>query len=508
MTLASIYTRARQSPDTTAVVCNGVRCSYADFARRIDAARQFLAKRDLPAGTLAVTCFSNPFDDWVVGFALRSLGHTTVAASNAKEASGLGLRNIGSLVTATAESRPELSALASAARWRYVRVPLDVQWRAADVVVREADEATTHCGGHILQTSGTTGEYKMVVRDPATEAVAIPLLAEINGVDEASVVYVANFGLWTAGGYRWPLMTWSVGGTVVIQQAPDLHLPLSRHSMTHMFSTPEMLSVLMRTSAGALTRNDAMRLLVTGGAMPAGLLADAKRFLTRQVYSMLASTEASTLAMTPLEHPEDLLWHRILPSREVQVVDEAGVVCAPGQEGLIRVRIIDGLKGYLEDEAATREFFRDGFFYPGDLGVLGADGRLSLHGRASDVVNVLGHKVATAPLERALQDRLGVDGVCIVSIRGGSGDDEIHVAIQSGRKITPAEWDAAATIELAMMRRVPVHVDFIDALPKNAMGKVVRQQVKEQVLEAVRIRDAAVRDGHEPGIRLEGPTPI
>ena len=58
---------------------------------------------------------------------------------------------------------------------------------------------------------------------------------------------------------------------------------------------------------------------------------------------------------------EDLLWHRIHPSREVQVVDPADKVLPPGQDGFVRIRIDDGLDGYLDDPPATRELFRDGY---------------------------------------------------------------------------------------------------------------------------------------------------
>ena len=332
-----------------------------------------------------------------------------------------------------------------------------------------------------MMTSGTTGAYKKVVRDAAMESLAIPLHAEINGISSRSVVYVANIGLWTAGGYRWPLITWSMGGTVVIHQAPDLHNPLARHDMTHIFTTPAMLEGLIGASKGELRRNDATRLLVTGGAMSQALLETAKRLVTCQVYSVLASTEALTLAVTPLERPDDLLWHRIHPSREVQVVDEAGTVLGPGREGLVRVCIIDGLSGYLDDEVATREFFHDGYFYPGDLGMFGDDGRLSLRGRASDVINILGDKIATHPIERALQDRLGADGVCILSIPNTEGDEEIHVLIQSSRKIDQAEIDAAGNAELRAIKRVPMRVSLIEELPRNEMGKIKRLELKRRL---------------------------
>jgi acyl-CoA synthetase (AMP-forming)/AMP-acid ligase II len=135
------------------------------------------------------------------------------------------------------------------------------------------------------------------------------------------------------------------------------------------------------------------------------------------------------VAITPIEQADDLLWYRIDPSREVQVVDESGEVLPPGQEGLVRMRIDDGLDGDLDDPIATHEFFRDGYFYPGDFGEFGQDGRLALRGRMSDVVNVLGFKIATGAIEQALQDRLQAEGVCILSIPSRKEDateDEIH----------------------------------------------------------------------------------
>ena len=58
---------------------------------------------------------------------------------------------------------------------------------------------------------------------------------------------------------------------------------------------------------------------------------------------------------------------------------------------------------------------------------------------ATDVINVLGDKIATDPIERALQDRLSAEGVCILSIENTGGEDEIHVVIQSSRPIEPAK---------------------------------------------------------------------
>ena len=166
------------------------------------------------------------------------------------------------------------------------------------------------------------------------------------------------------------------------------------------------------------------------------------------------------------------------------MVDEAGNVLGPGIKGLVRVRIIDGLSGYLDDEVATRTFFRDGYFYPGDVGMFGHDGRLSLCGRASDVINVLGDKIATGPIEQALQDSLCVECVCILSVESTEGNDEINVVIQTGRPIEPADIVAAENAARSAFMRVPMRVVFIDKLPRNEMGKIERLALKRQLIMA------------------------
>jgi len=480
--VSGILQRARETPDAIAVVHNGVSCSYAHFARRIAASRQYLSQQQLPVGTIAIVDVQHMLDAWVVGFALRSLGMTTLAVGNAADIERLDVRNVGCVVTAADEHRPAPEHMPAERPARSIRIPPGVLRADTQDEVTEFPEMTANPGGHIMMTSGTTGTYKKIVRDAHVEALALPLHAKINDITGESVVYIANFGPWTAGGYRWPLITWSVGGTVVIHQQADAHSPLAQHDMTHIFATPGTLGAILRAPDEALRRNDATRLLVTGGALSQAMLSAAKQRVTRQVYAVLASTEALTVAVTPLERPDDLNWHRIHPSREVQVIDDAGNVLGPGSEGLIRIRIIDGLAGYLDDDDATRTFFRDGYFHPGDVGMFGDDGRLSLRGRESDVINLFGDKIATGPIEQALRDRLGVEGVCMLAVTNAQGGDEIFVVIQSSQPLEQAEIDAAGKAELRLFRRVPVRAVSIEKFPRNEMGKIERRVLKRQLI--------------------------
>lgn len=484
MEIARIFEQANLTPDKPAVVHNGVSYSYAHFARWIEACRHYLAQQKLPIDSVAVICAKSLLEKWVLGLALRSLGVTTVEARNADEIRELDLRNIGSVVTTAAESPVVLEDPAVDSHWRLTRVPAEIQHIIAQCPIPKVATSGSRPGGHILRTSGTTGTYKKVLWEPTAQSLAIPSHAKMYGISIESVVYVANFGLWTGGGYRWPLFTWAMGGTVIIHQAPDVHQPLVDHELTHIMATAGILSAIIRAAGGTPRRNDATRLIVTGGTLPKAMLIAAKEHLTRQVYSLLASTEGSTLGITPIEHPDDLYWHRIHPSREVQVVDEAGTALGPGREGVVRVRPMDGLNSYLDDEAATRTFFRDGWFYPGDLGLFGDDGRLTLRGRASDVINVLGDKIATGSIEQALRDRLGAEDACIVSIPGDEGDDEVHLVIQMKGRIERADLDPVLRAEMQDILRVPVHVSFTETLPRNEMGKIRRLLLKQQLIRA------------------------
>lgn len=481
MLINRIYQYAQLTPHKTALIYDGAPCSYSRFASFVENWRGKFREQQVRAGTVAVLCLDCLADTWILGIALRSLGVTTISARNPGEIAELGLPEIAYVVALADEKWPGLDAMAKTAPWRLLRV------KGGGGALPKTDPfllMNDVCpGGHITRTSGTTGAFKKFMRDPVLEAAQmVPLHAEINEITDQSVVYVMDFPLWTAGGYAWPLTAWSQGATVIIHQRPDRQQPLWEHAITHMFLIPAILDSLLKSGV-SLPRNDKMKLMVTGGAMPLAMAMAAKQKITSQLYSYLGCTEAWVLGRTLIESAEDLQWHQPVSGKEIQVVDEAGNLLPPGQVGLLRIRIIEGGSGYLHDDAATQAFFRDGYFYTGDLVEASADGRLALHGRQSDVINVMGHKLATGPLERAVQERLEAVAVCIVCLQLESGDNEIHVIIQPGRAIGVAEWKPVIQSELQRLFVLPVSASFVQDMPRNEMGKIKRKLVIQQIIE-------------------------
>ncbi|MFI4933215.1 MAG: class I adenylate-forming enzyme family protein [Caulobacterales bacterium] len=470
-----IFDWARKTPDRTAIVVNGQPCSYRSFAEFIAVARGFFARRDCVGPGVAVVASHHLVDFWVISAALRSLGLTTIAAQSVEAIGQLGLPGLRFVVTTVGENWEGLEQLCATKGLRLLKMdpegeaPLDL-------------DAAAPCqpGGHILQTSGTTGVYKNVLIDPSFEPEFTRRRVHDSGVTRDSVVNLFGMGGWTGGGYKSAVAVWWVGATAVIDQRSVRHLALLYPGITHALLTPAMLDAILAAPEGSFPRNPAMRLNVTGGTLTQTQIDAAKARITPQLYNGLGATETSTFGYTPLDTPDDHRWHLLVPGVAVEIVDDFDQPLPRGELGRVRVSTKGGPTSYLHDEEATRAFFKDGFFYPGDLGVIRADGRMALHGRFTDVINMNGLKISPAPVEDRLREALGVRGVCLLSMQNERGEEEIHVIIESRIPIDSRELSAALRLELSGFPQG--HVHYVPALPRNSMGKLLRLAAREQAV--------------------------
>ena len=184
---------------------------------------------------------------------------------------------------------------------------------------------------------------------------------------------------------------------------------------------------------------------------------------------------------TQFKTKDDLYWYVPVNDRTIQVVDELGNECPTGQMGHLRLLTTEiDCSSYLDDEDASAKVFRDGFFYPGDMAVRRADGRIRVLGRTDDVVNFQGQKLAVAPIEQEIQDALRVDEVCVFSGLDDRGNEELVIAIQSKREFQQSELEAVAGRFASFERvRFAVLPDFPRA--ESAMNKVQRSMLRKLV---------------------------
>jgi hypothetical protein len=134
-----------------------------------------------------------------------------------------------------------------------------------------------------------------------------------------------------------------------------------------------------------------------------------------------------------------------------------------------------GPAGYPHDEAATRTLFRHGFLHGQPRGR--TTGRAHRPARAHHRGDqCAGPQDIPAPIQDALREALGVTGVCLASKQNDAGEEEIHVSLETPAPVEIGRLTAEFSRELAGFPQA--HVHYVAALPRNAIGKVVRQAVR------------------------------
>ncbi len=484
-----IHAAAADHPDRVAVVFNNKPLSFSAFYRSILSTRRFLETHRPRAGAIAVIWNDNILESWCLDFALRSLGLLTASVQTAPEVAHFADSDAACVVTTYAQaaaSNLDVTTLPLAAP--VICVPAEAFAPGdLDAPLPPPPQGPTDLG-HLLLTSATTGVYKKVWLRPTISVEQIEAGIEEYrrrqvdvGKDGERVLSLVNLGLWTASGYGPAISMWITGNAVSIFQHPDLWRAFDYPGLTHAMVTPGFLYDLMRLPPERPTSHPNLTLLVVGGAMSMKLAREVRERVTPRLVSTLGSTEGGMWAITPLQTDEDLRFHKINPTRELQVVDEDDQPLPAGHLGRLRVRIeADGAQSYYDDEEATAACFRDGWFYPGDLAIARDDGRISLHGRVTDIISIEGYKVAAEPIERALQERLNVDSACVFSMWGTEAE-ELHVVLQTNRPIPP---EALAEAIQASLRGFPrAHVHFVEDIPRNHMGKIRRLALKQMLME-------------------------
>ncbi len=171
-----------------------------------------------------------------------------------------------------------------------------------------------------------------------------------------------------------------------------------------------------------------------------------------------------------------------LPGVEVRVVDEADQALAEGQKGAIQVKGENVFSGYWRmPEKTKQEFTDDGWFRTGDIGVFDTDGYLSIVGRAKDLIITGGYNVYPKEIELALDELPQVAESAVIGVPHDDFGEAVTAVVvgKPGAKADEEKIIAALKSKLAGYK-VPKRVYFVDALPRNAMGKVQKNLLRER----------------------------
>ena len=252
-----------------------------------------------------------------------------------------------------------------------------------------------------------------------------------------------------------------------------------------MFAAPTMIKRLVACPADCNAGN--IRTLIWGGAPMYGedALAALDRFGPRlaQIYGQgeapMTITALSKEDIAARAHPR---WRERLASAgkpyanvEVMVADANDAAVAPGEPGEILVRGDVVMAGYWRNEDASAVSLRGGWLHTGDVGAFDEEGYLHLKDRSKDLIISGGSNIYPREVEEVLLTHGGVREVSVIG-RPDREWGEVVVAYVVGDAV-PAELDALCLARIARFKR-PKHYVFIDALPKNNYGKILKTELR------------------------------
>ncbi len=459
----AIALHARLRPQAPAFTSLDGTASYAAFDADIDRVAGALADHaGCRPGALAAVEVANPYLHWLTLLALARLGVASCPAIPEIPA------------TALLTDQPDRSG----------DVLLSVEWTrgvlTAPRPVIPFHPVEPAALARVMPSSGTTGTRKRI----GSSWERIDALAKNGLMLNANTVLrlMVLTGPDTTMGLSNPLSAWYGGGTVVgspgLAALPDAMPQLAPTVM--IMGTGQLAALLGQLPPGFISP-PGLRVAVAGSQVYPALARRAKTALNCELSVYYGSTEASGVAVMPAavtESVPDAVGY-VVPLKVVEVVDETGEPVTLGVEGEIRVRGDLVVTGYMDDPDASARAFRDGWFYPGDIGRLEADRLLRVSGRIDDVMNVDGVKFLPAALESPAYACPGVMEAVTFLVPGDTGEVAVHLAVVRGPDF---DVEALARAVRTAVTGVTPRLVWVDLIPKNAMGKPDRARLADAMV--------------------------
>jgi long-chain acyl-CoA synthetase len=171
-----------------------------------------------------------------------------------------------------------------------------------------------------------------------------------------------------------------------------------------------------------------------------------------------------------------------LPSYEVKIVNEEMMEVKTGEVGEIMVKGDCVMQGYLNHADATDETIMNGWLLTGDLGKKDEDGFIYIVDRKKDLIISKGINIYPREIEEVIYKYEGVDAVAVIGLRDETKDEDVLAFIQPKEGVELQEMELRQYLKKHLANfKLPKHIYFVEELPKNATGKVLKRVLKEKV---------------------------
>ncbi len=515
---ADIYRMAAQFAPRTMIVSEGAQLSYAEVLGKAAALGAFLkelsANKPPQGQRIAIVMSNRP--EWMIAFiAVTAMGatavlvnsrgsvpelaqalddtQTTVVLADARRAQQLGACAGRTMIVVSDEAGLDASHIdfAEASKgWENAQLE--------PVAMRPEDDAL------IMFTSGTTGRSKAALFDQRAVMTALmhiqlsgALMAQHIAARRGSAIFADTAHQQSASLLAFPLFHVSGcyavflsglmrGAKVVLLSRWNAETALAlieQEKVAAFAGAPAMYWDLLRLDRGGHRLQSLLSIGAGGQVFAPGLLKDIASAFPDAVLGIgygMTECGGTICAIGGDELARHLTAAgRVLPSVDIQIVDELGEVVAPNQEGEVLIGGAMLMSQYCGLEEATADMLQGGWLRSGDIGRLDAHGYLHVVDRKKNIVISGGENISCSEVESAMVEMAEVADAAAFSVPDDRLGEKLVMAVvpRSGTPIAQALLQAHLAQRLAAYK-IPQQFVFVDELPRNASGKVLRHQLQ------------------------------
>jgi long-chain acyl-CoA synthetase len=352
--------------------------------------------------------------------------------------------------------------------------------------VLEADEVAI-----ILYTSGTTGKPKgamLTHKNLFSNAKDVGDYLKMNQEDRVVTVLPMFHVFCLTVALNAPLLS---GATILITpkfSPKEVFSLIKEHKATVFAGVPTMYNFLYQYPEGNPDDFQSLRLCISGGAsLPVALLKNFEKKFNVFISEGYGLSEASPVTcFNPLDRPRKpgSIGTSILRV-ENKIVDELGQDVPIGAVGELIVRGPNVMKGYYKMPEETHAAIRNGWLHTGDMARMDEDGYFYIVDRKKDLIIVGGYNVYPREVEEVIYDYPDVVEVAVVGIPDPNQGEAVNAyVVKKNPVMTREQLQEYCRLHLAKYK-VPTTIEFIDELPKNTTGKILRRALKNQISQKV-----------------------
>jgi len=376
----------------------------------------------------------------------------------------------------------EIISLGDHANW-----PSYSAWRDTHSRNRQQQPANPEETMMQMYTSGTTGFPKGVELNHSSMLACVRSMMGQDAWQPGEVTLVTA-PLFHTAGCAWASCALQSGGTIVLlnEMTPAAILTaIEKHAVTQALLVPAVIQMVLQSEQCSKTDFSSLKRILYGGSpIPVPVLRQAVKTFRcdfEQGYG-LTETVGPVAMLRPEDHLDDSKMQscgKAVPGMEIRVVNGEGQDCVTGDVGEIIVSGAQLMNGYWQRPDETKEAICDGWLCTGDAGYFDSDGYLYIYDRLKEMIVSGAENVYPAEVERVLSEFPGIAEVAVIGVPDPKWGEAVKAVIVQAPGTTLVEQDIIDYAGGHIARfKCPKSVDFVDSLPRNPAGKIMKKVLR------------------------------